>query len=945
MTASGQASPEPVRFTVLGPVRAWRGETELDAGPPQQRAMLALLLVHAGRPVTLGEVVDVLWGEDPPASAVNVVHRYVGMLRRLLEPGLAVREEGRWLIRGAGGWRLEAGPDQVDLLRFRRMTEDARREGSLDLLTDALALWRGPAAAGIPAEVRAHPVFTALDRELLESVKESADLALRKGAAERVLTALREAATRHPLDEPLQARLVLALAAAGRQAEALDAWQSVRTRLADELGIDPGPELRAAQEQVLRGQAVHTAGPAGRTTREAHQPAARPTQLPPDLAAFAGRRADLAKVLTLLPDDGRTPETVVISAIGGMGGIGKSTLAVHWAHQVARHFPDGQLYVNLRGFDPTGSVLDTGEALRGFVEALGVPPHRIPAGLEAQSALYRSLLADRRVLVVLDNARDAEHVRPLLPGSPGCLVVITSRDRMSGLVTTEGAHPLVLDPLSPEEAREALVRRLGEDRVASAPQAVDEIIARCAGLPLALAVVAARAATHPGFPLAAIAEELADTDGSLDAFADPDPASDVRTVFSWSYRALSADAARLFRLLALHPGPDIGAPAAAGVVGLPVRRTRLLLAELTAARLLTEHAPGRYTCHDLLRAYAGELALAHDSEAERHAASQRVLDHYLRTAHAAGQLFSPYWSVTTLPPAPAGVVAEDFDDDRQALAWFNREHSVLLAVVDQAVRGGSDTYAWQLAWTLERFFDRQGHWHDFLAMQRAGLAAAVRAGERTAQAHIRRGLARASARLGRYDDANVHVRQALDLFTELGDRSGLAHAHRSHGWILDRQGRHAEALDAAGKALELYRATGNRPAEGSALHALGWTHALLGEHEQAAAYFEEALAATDRGNRYGVGGALDSLGYALHHLGDHRRAVASYDDALRLYREVGDRYQEAGTLGRLGDTYVAIGDQPMATTVWRQALAILDGVDPPAADEVRDKLRDLEQAG
>ncbi|GAA4580078.1 BTAD domain-containing putative transcriptional regulator [Planotetraspora phitsanulokensis] len=933
-----------MRFTVLGPVRAWRDGLELDPGPPQQRAMLALLLVHAGRPVGLGEVVDVLWGQDPPASAVNVVHRYVGMVRRLLEPGLAVREEGRWLVRGAGGYRLDVGPEEVDLLRFRRMTEEARREGSLDLLTEALALWQGPAAAGIPAEVRAHPVFAALDREQLATVQETADLALRLGAAEQVLTALWEASTRHPLDEPLQARLVLALAAAGRQAEALETWQAVRSRLADELGIDPGPELRAAQEQVLRGQAADATGPARRTTREPAQQPARPTQLPSDLAAFAGRRADLEQVLALLPEDGRTSETVVISAIGGMGGIGKSTLAVHWAHRIAHRFPDGQLYVNLRGFDPTGSVLDTGEALRGFVEALGVPPHRIPGGLDAQAALYRSLLTDRKVLVLLDNARDAEHVRPLLPGSPGCLAVITSRDRLSGLVATESAHPLILDPLTPEEARETLVRRLGRDRIASAPDAVDEIIARCAGLPLALAVVAASAATRPGFPLTAIAGELREADGSLDAFADPDPASDVRAVFSWSYRALSADAARLFRFLALHPGPDITAWAAACVAGLPVRRTRLLLAELTGAHLVTEHTPGRYTCHDLLRAYAGELTLAHDPETERRAVVRRVSDHYLRTAHAAGRLFSPYWSVTLLPPPEPGVLAEDFDDDRQALAWFNRERSVLLSVVEQASRNGLDTYTWQLAWTLERFFDRQGHWHDFLAVQHAGLAAAVRAGERTAQAHIHRGLARASARLGRYDAANTHVRQALDLFTELGDRSGLAHAHRSHGWLLDQQGRHAEALDAAGRALDLYRAAGNRPAEGSALHALGWTHALLGDHEQAAAYFEQALAATEPINRYGAGGTLDSLGYAHHHLGDHSRAAACYEDALRLYREVGDHFHEAGTLNRLGDTHLAGGDPAAAQAVWRRALTVFAAADPTVADEIRAKLRDAERA-
>ncbi|MFD1544572.1 AfsR/SARP family transcriptional regulator [Nonomuraea guangzhouensis] len=938
-----------LRFTVLGPVRAWRDGIELDPGPPQQRAMLGLLLVRAGRSVTLGEIVDVLWGKNPPASAVNVVHRYVGMLRRLLEPALAVREEGRWLIRDSGGYRLDVGPDEVDLLSFRRLTEEARRrqvsgepEAALKLLTGALALWRGPAATGIPAEVRAHPVFAALDREQLTSVQEAADLALRQSAADQVLGQLGETAARHPLDEPVQARLVLALAAAGRQAEALETWQAVRSRLADELGTDPGPELRAAQRQILSQQVTPTAV---RTSSEHAVPPPRtapPTQLPPDLAVFAGRRADLAKVLALLPEDGRIPKTVIIGAISGMGGIGKSTLAVHLAHQIAHRFPDGQLYVNLRGFDPSGSVVDSGEAVRGFVQALGVPPHRIPAGLDAQTALYRSLLADRRVLIVLDNARDAEHVRPLLPGSPGCLVVITSRDRLFGLIVAEGAHPLALDLLSADEARETLVRRLGADRIAAAPQAVDEIIAKCAGLPLALAVVAARVTAHPRLPLTAIAGELRVADGSLDAFTGSEPAGDVRAVFSWSYRVLSPDAARLFRLLAVHPGPDIGVPAAAGIVGVPAGQARRLLTELTGAHLLAEHSPGRFTCHDLLRAYADELTHAQDSEAERRAAAHRLFDHYLRTAHAAGRLFSPYWRTTTLPAAQPGVTAEFFEDDRQALAWFNREHLVLMSVIDQTVRDGFDTHAWQLAWTLERFFDRQGHWHDLLTVQRDGLAAAVRAGHRTARAHLHRGLARASARSGHYDDANAHVRQALRLFTELDDRSGLAHTHRSHGWILDQQGRYEEALDAAGRALDLYRATGDRAAEGSALHALGWTHALLGDHRHATVYFEQALAATDKNrNRYGAGGTLDSLGYAHHHLGDHAQAIACYEEALRLYRDIGDRYQEAGTLKRLGETYLATGDRGTTRTVWHQALAILDAADPPAAAEVRAKLSRL----
>ncbi|GAA3616427.1 BTAD domain-containing putative transcriptional regulator [Nonomuraea rosea] len=932
-----------MRFAVLGPVRLWRGDTELNPGPPQQRAILALLLVNVGRPVSLGDMVDLLWGQDPPASAVNVVHRYVGVLRRLLEPGLPLRTEGDWLVRGAGGYRLAvADVDAVDLLRFRRLVElagQAAPEHAVELYAEALALWQAEAAAGIPAEARARPVFAALDQEQITVLQEAADVALRCGAAALLLPTLRACAARHPLDERLQARLMLALAATGRQAEALSAWQTIRSVLGEELGIDPGQELRAAHQSVLSGGS-DVSGP----IVEPVGSAVRPAQLPADLAVFAGRRADLTRALSLL--DGTALETVVISAIGGMAGVGKTTLAVHWAHQVAHRFPDGQLYVNLRGFDRLGSVMGPGEALRGFLEALGVPPHRIPPALDGQVGLYRSLLAGRRMLVLLDNARDADQVRPLLPGSAGCLVLITSRDRLPGLVATEGAHPLTVGLFSAAEARESLVRRLGEDRVAGAPEAVDEIIGLCGGLPLALAVVGARAAARPAFQLSAIAAELRDTPGTLDPFTDPDPAIDVRAVFSWSYRLLSPGAARLFRLLGLHPGPDIGAAAAVYLAGGPVRQTRTLLAELTRASLLTEHTPGRYVAHDLLRAYATELVHAHDSEADRHAAVHRVLDHYMDRAHAACRKFAPFWVRPDLAPTGPEAVTDVFDDDRQALAWFTAEHSVLLNVVELAAHGGFDTHSWSLAWALERYLDQQGHWHDCATVQRAGLAAAIRLGHRTAQAHLHRALARASGRLGNYDDAWPHIRRSLELFGELDDLTGLATAHRSHAWLLDRTGRYEESIQQARQALELYRVTGNPAGEASILHALAWTHIRLSRHSRAASYFEQALTRLDGlDNRYGDAGVLDGLGHALHQLGKYGSAIGCHQQALDLYRAVGDRYNEVGTLRHLGDSCQAAGAPASARAAWQRALDLVGEVDPPAADEIRTRLRDLGSAG
>ncbi|MEV1069080.1 BTAD domain-containing putative transcriptional regulator [Streptomyces sp. NPDC050263] len=958
-----------MRFAVMGPVRVRKDDGEIRLGAAQQRLLLALLMAHAGRPVPMEEMQQALWGEAPPGSPTNAVYRHIGVLRRLLEPQLPLRAPGRWLVRDAGGYRLNASPETLDVLRFRELVRRAREaerarggpdrssEPAVPLYVEALNLRTGAVATGVPVEARSHPAFNALEREYLAVVKEAADVLLAAGSAGRLLAVLHRAAAEHPLDEQLQARLVRALAATGQRAEALDTWQRIRAGLVAELGVEPGAELRAAQRDVLR---EGTPAPRGRpaaaarlfvvpdapgqsTAAPAAEPAdpfVRPAQLPADLAAFAGRRAELAQVARTSAIE--TPG-MRIAVISGMGGIGKTTLAVRWAHRIAHRFPDGQLFLNLRGFDPSGAVPDLGQALRGFLEALGVPPQRIPAEPAAQTGLYRSLLAGRRVLIVLDNARDAEQVRPLLPGSPGCLVVVTSRDRLLGLVTAEAARPLPLDRLPDAEARESLTRRLGADRVLAEPAAVDEIVARCAGLPLALAVVATRAAAHPDFPLAAIAGELRTTHGSLDAFTDADPAGDVRAVFSWSYRALSPGAARLLRLLALHPGPDVTLPAAAAATGDAPGEVRRLLAELTRSHLLTEHTPGRYVCHDLLRTYATERAAEQDTEGEREAVAHRLLDHYLHSAHAAGAVYSPFWRLNVLPAAATGARPESFADDGQALRWYTAEAGVLRAVAERAMAHRDDAHVWGLAWALERFMDRQGHWHDSAALQRAGLDAAVRDGHRTAQAHLHRGLARASARLQRHDDAQTHIRHSLDLFAELGDRLGLAHAHRSHGWLLDRLGDHDGALDAAGRALALYRALDDRVAQTSALHALGRTHLARGEHRRAAAYFEEALTGLVGldGTRYAEAGAWDSLGIARHRLGEHPRALAAYQCALRLYREVGDTFSEAGTLCRLGDTYLATGDSGAARTVWERALRYLARTDPTTAREIRTRLAAL----
>ncbi|GIE32564.1 hypothetical protein Ait01nite_056090 [Actinoplanes italicus] len=628
-------------FEVLGPVRVRRGGVEVDLGTRQQRLILGLLLAGAGQPVGLGEIVEVLWGEGPPRSAVNVVHRYVGALRRLFEPDLPPRSAGRWLRGGASGYRIRIDADALDLLRLRALAEQARSDEGAGRLAEALsayeaalALWRGPCAGAPELGASGHPAFGVVDHECAGLIREATSLALRLGRVRSVLPVLRRVAEHRPWDEALQARFLLALSADGQQAEGIALYQNVRHRLADELGVDPGPELREAYRLILR---QNTAGPAAPGPDRVAGPSSftgvLPAQLPADLPFFTGRDEAQRRTLSLVNGHVLTQASMPVLAIDGIPGIGKTSLAIHLAHQLADAYPDGQLYVDLRGFDPGQSVLDSAEVVQGFLNSLGVPDAGIPASPHARSGLYRSVLAGRRLLLVLDNAHSVEQVRPLLPGAPGCLVLVTSRKRLTGLAAAHGAHLMTLDVLSPEEARAFLVARIGAARAAGDPAALAEIAERCGRLPLALAVVAGRALVHPDHSMTAIARELRDAQGSLDGFADV--GDDIRTIFSWSYRLLSVRAARVFRLLSLHPGPDITVAATAGLAGVPGGEARVLISELIQTGLLAEHAPGRFSIHELIRAYAWELVLLHETDEDRARASGRLADHYRQTAYTA----------------------------------------------------------------------------------------------------------------------------------------------------------------------------------------------------------------------------------------------------------------------------------------------------------------------
>jgi tetratricopeptide (TPR) repeat protein len=661
-------------------------------------------------------------------------------------------------------------------------------------------------------------------------------------------------------------------------------------------------------------------------------------QLPSAVPGFAGRAGELAELDRLMDTAPPTP-VALITAVSGTAGVGKTALALHWAHRVADRFGDGQLYLNLRGFDPSGSPVAPAEAIRTLLDALGVPPQRIPTTLQAQAALYRGLLADRQVLVVLDNARDADQVRPLLPGGPACRVLVTSRNQLAGLVSTGGARPISLDLLPVTEARQLLAARIGAARLAAEPEAVDDIIASCTRLPLALAIVAARAAFHPEFPLTALAGELRSARGGLEAFTGADPVSDVRAVFSWSYRALSSGAARLFRLLASHPGPNASRAAVASLAGLPPARTRPLLAELTSANLVAEQGPGRYTCHDLLRAYAAELSQAVDSDHERRSATRRALDHYLHSAHRADRRLDPHRDPIPLLGADPGVTPVEIADHGAALAWFDAELPALLAAAEEAGPAGFDRHLCRLTRSMAHFLERRGHWHRWAAVGELALDAARRLTDPAEEAHSHRSLGRAHVHLGRTAGAVAHLGAALALYRDIDDRVGQGRVQFDLSWIAVRQDRYPDGLRHSREALDLFTSAGNRSGQGRALNNIGWCLTWLGHHSDAVEYCRGALGLLlELDDRFGAADAWDSLGHAQHELGRYREAADSYQRAYTLWRELGHRYQEADLLARLGDTQSALDDLDAASDSWHRALDILDELDHPDAEQLKTRL-------
>ena len=965
-TGAEDARERRVRLELLGPLQAWRIGTPVALGHIRQQALVVMLALSGGAGVSRATLVDVLWQSNPPATALEMLHSYVTRVRRCLgssdeDPDSTRQPAEDLLVWTGSAYRLAPGAVRSDVEDFDALAERAEHASAAgdiaeacELYDQALQLWRGAPVAGLEM-MQDHPAVIELRERRARIVTSYAAIAETTGQNERVIRHLRAVAQQDPLDERVHARLMIALLVTGQQAAALRVYEDLRHRLDEELGVSPGPELAAAHLRVLRqdfsaaisaptalsGSAATAGGSDNRTSRRMAMDLPVPRQLPAATPHFAGRAAELAALEEMLDQADRAPGTGLIVSVVGGAGVGKTALAVTCAHRVADRFPDGQLYINLRGYGPSHRPVAPDEAIRSFLDALHVLPKHISGGLDARAGLYRTLLADKRMLIVLDNARSADQVRPLLPGSPGCAVVVTSRGELTGLVA-EGARPLRLDILTQDDARALLAARLGVARLASEVESADELIGFCARLPLALSVAAARAARHPDSPLATIVSEFRDERRRLDALDTGEAATAVRAAFSCSYRLLNRSAARLFILLGIHPGQDITLPAAASLAGVAPGEATRALSELTRVGLLTEHSVGRFACHDLLRTYAAERRRSCPDIGAR-TAMQRILDYYLHTCYAAGHLFDASREPVALAAPLSGARPESFSSFAAAQAWCLAEYPALVTAVADAAQGGFTRHAWQLAWAADTFLHRQARWNDSIAIQEIALAAAEQQRDLAGEAHARSGLGRALAMLGVLDRARSHLCRAITLFQQLADPGGEATARIRVGLVSTRQGQHAEARAHARDAWELYQITGNRTGQAAALNNHGWYAICLGQHRQALSCCQEALDIfRELGDLRGQAVAHNSIATAYLHLRRIDQCIEHCRSSTELLETVSDPWNLASTLEILGDAHYATHNSRVARQVWNQALEVLDQADSPTTRQIREKLRRID---
>jgi DNA-binding SARP family transcriptional activator/tetratricopeptide (TPR) repeat protein len=916
-----------LQVRLLGPLEVWVQGRPVVISAPRLRTLLAVLAVSAGRAVSVDRLAVAAWGDELPGDARRTVRTYVTRLRRLLGGGS--------IGTSPDGYVLRVEPDGVDALRFVRLLDEAAvAPGAVEeraLLAQALGLWRGVPFEDVRSGWLEDEEARRLTERYLAATERRIDLDLAEGRATELVAELSSLTARYPLRESLWVRLLVVLDRCGRPAEALERYEAVRVRLAQELGADPGPELQQVHAELLAGRPPGPVGaPVGWVL---------PRQLPADVDGFTGREQELAgleKLLDMGDDDG-TWRLVVILAVAGTPGVGKSALAVHAAHRVAGRFADGQVYVNLQGAAVGPAPLGPLEVLGRFLRSLGVDPGAVPAEVEEAAALWRSRVAGRRLLVVLDDAVDAAQVRPLLPAGSGCGVLVTSRRVLASL---PGAHHLRLEVLEPAEAVELLGRLVGPQRVAAEPEAAAEVARLCGYLPLALRIAGARLAARPGWPVKALAQRVADAQRRLDELELADLG--VRASFTVSDEQLRASddptdraAAAAFGLLGLLDGPELGVPVAARLLDRPDDVAERVLERLVDAQLLETPAPGRYRLHDLLRLYAREVACQRHREADRAAALTRALGFYVATAWGTLELLRPGDYRLARAEGRWRKDGLQLADDTAALGWLEVERPNLLAAVRQAAAapGVPDELAIQLSHALAGFCRVRSYWDDWVQVNQTALEVARRVGDRAAQAQVHSDLGLAHWRLGRYDQALASHQQSLTICRELGDRRGEGAGLNNLSLVREWQGRYDQAVACLHESLAICRELGDRHGIASSLGNLGNNYERLGRYDEALACQQESLAAyRELGDRDGLARGLTNLGGGYERLGRYDEALACLHEGLAIYGELGDRDGQAFCLNDLGVVYQRQGSYDKALTWLRESLAIRRELGDPHAE-------------
>jgi len=919
-----------LRVQLFGEVRAWRDAEPVPLGPAQQRAVFAILALAGGRLVSRDELVSALWGDDPPRHAASVLQTYVMHLRRSLDPGRAARAPSDVLARSGHGYLLRLAADRVDVLEFRRLAavaREANRSGDHDACVaaaeEALRLWQAAPAADLPM-LADHPLVAQLAEERWAVVASYADAALRRGTPGDALAVVEEGVATRPLDEPLHGRLIRLYVALGRRADALNRYERLRRRLVEDLGVDPTPQLRGLHQTVLRDEdppaparsgMPATPSPATPTpvasTAAAVPAAAQARALPRDLVDFTGRADVLRELLAAVPPTNAAGTAPVIHAIDGMPGVGKTALAVHFAHLVSDRYPDAQLYVDLHGHSEK-APLAPATAVDALLRQLGVPGERIPDQFDQRVAMWRGELAGRRTLLLLDNAGTAEQVGPLLPAEPSCLTLVTSRRRLVGL---DGARAVSLGVLTDEEAM-ILQRRIVGARVDAAPEAAHDVARRCGHLALAIRLAAARLAHRPAWSVADLSARLDRAETPLREFALP--GRSVEAAFALSYQYLSKPARRLFRLLGLHPGPDIDVRAAAALADLHVDAADEVLAELIDTHLIEEPVTGRYRLHDLIRDYAAGLAA---DELERDPAIDRLLSYYLHAAAACDSLL--HLSVARLradvgEPPPQVTPPSDV---HAATDWLAAERVNIAASVRLAAATGRDQITWRLAQAVWRFLYAQGYLDECVVLCELAMAAAERSGEPHGEASGHNNLAGVYYKRGRWDQALRHVDRAIALRAALDQPLLHATSLANKAGLLQYAGDFPGALQAAGQASQILQ-DHDPTADSYAEVTLGQIKGWMGDEAQAERHFRASLNSA-RGPLF-----RQRRRVTLCHLGELRLWWGRFAEAVELLRDATAEWDEIAPLIRsnamawLGSAYGGLGQLDDALHHHSQAVAL-----------------------